>query len=479
VFTDKFNKGVLSNYGKILDKVIPQPPTLTATTITPASCGLNNGSVKLSATGGTPPYQYSKDGTIFQNLDTFEALAIGKYTFYVKDSKGEKATTTVEVKGSLEGEEQAVIILANARITSYDLGEITVQWDSKSTAYKYKFIKGFKGSYKGNILEITEVPDGTMVTLGKYKGIFNAQNHNEFLGFYKEDYTGICKPLGISLTKNKVCQILCKEGFLPNEIFGISLKLLVTDEEVGYTLIRVFDYGTALTKVTTFTSLFQNPIQPAYSAKVYKCTLALFKNNVISEKLYSFAVTLDAWQWAGDVNDNQLYILNRAFEPDGQIDFDGVDYTYPNEVHGYIQLPAFKLFLNNDVILPAKPLERTTLYNSLEPIGEPRSNLNEATNVMVHIGGHYTRGFMDWLGGSLGCFGFVESKDVKKSESEAIIAHEKDIFDDDMSNREWQKAVDTIHEYEKKYHLKLKITVFPRENYLKSFNLNKDKILWE
>jgi len=128
VFTDKFNKGVLPKYGEILDKVTPQPPTFTATTITPASCGLNNGSVKLSATGGTPPYQYSKDGTIFQSTDTFEALAVGKYTFYVKDAKEEKGTIGVEVKGSIEAVEITIPALANARTTSiYDLGQVIVE----------------------------------------------------------------------------------------------------------------------------------------------------------------------------------------------------------------------------------------------------------------------------------------------------------------------------------------------------------------
>jgi hypothetical protein len=34
-----------------------------------------------------------------------------------------------------------------------------------------------------------------------------------------------------------------------------------------------------------------------------------------------------------------------------------------------------------------------------------------------------------------------------------------------MSDKEWQNAVDSIHNYKKKYHLELKIIVFPRDNY--------------
>ena len=137
--TDKFNKGVLSNYGEILDKVTPKPPTLTATTITPASCGLNNGAVKLSATGGTPPYQYSKDGTTFQSTDTFEALAVGKYTFYVKDSKGEKGNLTVFVKNEDNNVERStyeppILGIANARLGGEPL---TVRWDATTTPYTF------------------------------------------------------------------------------------------------------------------------------------------------------------------------------------------------------------------------------------------------------------------------------------------------------------------------------------------------------
>jgi hypothetical protein len=82
---------------QILDEIDRNKPTLTATTITPASCGLNNGSVKLSATGGTPPYQYSKDGITFQTSDFFENLAVDTYTIIVKDNIGKTASTSVTI----------------------------------------------------------------------------------------------------------------------------------------------------------------------------------------------------------------------------------------------------------------------------------------------------------------------------------------------------------------------------------------------
>jgi hypothetical protein len=155
-------------------------------------------------------------------------LAVGKYTFYVKDAKEVKESLVVEVKNSLEGIEQATIALANARTASiYDLGEITVQWNTTSKAYKFMFIKGVKGTYAGNNLEITEVPKGINVQLGKYKGIFNAKNFNEFFGFYLDNYTGKCTPSDISITKGTVCKILCTEGFLPPYIYDTDNTDLV------------------------------------------------------------------------------------------------------------------------------------------------------------------------------------------------------------------------------------------------------------
>ena len=56
--------------------------------------GQSTGSVTLSGSGGTPPYEYSKDGTTFQSSATFGTLAANNYTFTVKDAA--MATATVE-----------------------------------------------------------------------------------------------------------------------------------------------------------------------------------------------------------------------------------------------------------------------------------------------------------------------------------------------------------------------------------------------
>ena len=53
------------------------------------SCnGGDNGSVTLTTTGGTEPYQYSQDGTNYGVTNVFGNLTAGTHTFYVKDALG-------------------------------------------------------------------------------------------------------------------------------------------------------------------------------------------------------------------------------------------------------------------------------------------------------------------------------------------------------------------------------------------------------
>ncbi|MBL7747998.1 MAG: hypothetical protein JNM19_11255, partial [Chitinophagaceae bacterium] len=59
--------------------------TLTSTN---AECGINNGTVTIAATGGTPPYTYSINGITFQSSNFFTGLVGGTYTVTVKDATG-------------------------------------------------------------------------------------------------------------------------------------------------------------------------------------------------------------------------------------------------------------------------------------------------------------------------------------------------------------------------------------------------------
>ena len=79
---------------------VPSTLVVTATSTQP-SCNLSNGSVILSVSNGTGSYTYSKDGIAYQASNSFTNLAPGSYVFYVKDSNGCSATTTVTLQPSV------------------------------------------------------------------------------------------------------------------------------------------------------------------------------------------------------------------------------------------------------------------------------------------------------------------------------------------------------------------------------------------
>lgn len=72
-------------------------PTVTGIA-SPTSCGLDNGTIVATAgTGGTAPYEFSINGTIFQPSNTFNNLVAGSYTIYIKDFNGCYSTTPITI----------------------------------------------------------------------------------------------------------------------------------------------------------------------------------------------------------------------------------------------------------------------------------------------------------------------------------------------------------------------------------------------
>ena len=59
-----------------------------ALTSTSAACGINNGSVTINVSGGTAPFQFSLNGSGFQNNNFFTGLSGGNYIITVKDAGG-------------------------------------------------------------------------------------------------------------------------------------------------------------------------------------------------------------------------------------------------------------------------------------------------------------------------------------------------------------------------------------------------------
>jgi hypothetical protein len=76
------------------------PPLSMQLAINNPSCG-SNGSIIVSASGGIPPYQYSKNGgTTFQSNPIFNNLGSGNYSIVTKDSTGSLQTQIVTITSS-------------------------------------------------------------------------------------------------------------------------------------------------------------------------------------------------------------------------------------------------------------------------------------------------------------------------------------------------------------------------------------------
>lgn len=87
-----FDQAVLSsNGGPSIDNVSTTDPT----------CGSTNGQIDITASGGTPPLQYSIDnGTTFQTGSSFTGLAAGNYDVIVDDGQGCPSTQQVTLNSS-------------------------------------------------------------------------------------------------------------------------------------------------------------------------------------------------------------------------------------------------------------------------------------------------------------------------------------------------------------------------------------------
>ena len=75
-----------------------QGTALTATySTTPATCGNDNGSALILASGGTPPYTYSFSGLPFQSSAYYMALPLNPFQALVKDATGATFPLTIQI----------------------------------------------------------------------------------------------------------------------------------------------------------------------------------------------------------------------------------------------------------------------------------------------------------------------------------------------------------------------------------------------
>ncbi len=75
-----------------LDSITSPPEILITLAGTDITCfGDNDGSITVTPSGGVPPYEYSRNGIIWQALNTFTGLSPATYTIYIRDANAPEA----------------------------------------------------------------------------------------------------------------------------------------------------------------------------------------------------------------------------------------------------------------------------------------------------------------------------------------------------------------------------------------------------
>ncbi len=116
-------------------------PQLTYTSLN-AECGINNGSVTATATGGTAPYTYSINGVTYQSSNFFTGLTGGTYTLYVKDANNCINAVTVVISSSPAPQLTAIPASAtcgsnNGTITAFgSSGTAPLQYSVNGSVYQ-------------------------------------------------------------------------------------------------------------------------------------------------------------------------------------------------------------------------------------------------------------------------------------------------------------------------------------------------------
>jgi len=127
--------GCATSVNATITEPLPLGGSLVSTT--DATCGQANGSGTVSATGGTPGYQYSIDGgTNFQTTALFDGLVAGNYTITIEDLNGCQATVSFVVL-DLNGLIAQIDAQNNVSCFSGSDGAVTVSASGSTPAYSY------------------------------------------------------------------------------------------------------------------------------------------------------------------------------------------------------------------------------------------------------------------------------------------------------------------------------------------------------
>ncbi len=142
-----------SDKGPAPDDCTSNPVAIDTVNTRQASCGKNDGTIQILASGGSGNYLYSIDGTTFQPDNTFLNLAAGNYDIMVKDNNSCSiiAMTTIKSKSGL---------FLDVQTTDAGCGESMGSISIDVTGGIQPVIFGLEGNNNANMSPITDLASG-------------------------------------------------------------------------------------------------------------------------------------------------------------------------------------------------------------------------------------------------------------------------------------------------------------------------------
>ncbi|MEO7044676.1 MAG: hypothetical protein ABI091_05165, partial [Ferruginibacter sp.] len=158
------NGNMNSNFTTVYDRC----PQLSLTPIS-ESCVMNDGTITATATRGTAPYQYSKDGINYQAGNIFTGLTAGSYTIYVKDASDFTASASTTISFQCI----SIALAVTNTICSNQNGVIIVTATGGVLPYTYS-LDGNNFQYSNTFSSLA--PGPYSITVKDYEGLIATKN---------------------------------------------------------------------------------------------------------------------------------------------------------------------------------------------------------------------------------------------------------------------------------------------------------------
>jgi hypothetical protein len=133
---DNANPAIRSNLMEIVIAAPAAPPTITAITSTEATCGTNNATITVDATGGSAPLRYSLTGVQWTMNKQLSGVSAGNHDVWVNDTRGCVSSGTVTVTAATSLDFTITALQAASSAIAED-GQVTIEVTGGRANYEY------------------------------------------------------------------------------------------------------------------------------------------------------------------------------------------------------------------------------------------------------------------------------------------------------------------------------------------------------